>query len=478
MRRLGSPIQTELELNRPSTDSASLRRDDRSLGYAILAASLLLGVAIRLLIIRYGVEIADVEHAHGIANYFLSGKDPYRLPPFQSNYPPGALVVEAATLLVANVTALPFHAVFKLWSVAADVVVAYLLFLVLRAERRSARVAALWTSAFLLNPVAIIITAAHGQLDPITNCCCVASLVLLLKKPARRFGWSALALGLAISIKPNPALLLPIFASVRGLSWLQRMAYVVVAALPTGLLLLPFLVDDAPGVITNIVGYPGEYDFGFAAVLRGAWFLKTGSLWLPATVGPDLSATSRLAFLAVYVAVLAVGGGRVGLAKLVTIQYLAFQVFFSGLSAQYTVWIVPFAILAGDWFVIVYSIATAGSLVGFYLLFWPGILLGRLNTLNPLQASFGPLYLWAMLLAWLVDAVWFLRLGNAILRRYGAELTQMLIRLAKSRGQSLLRPDGPRPVLLALGVALFLVSVVPIAQILHFMLLALSPTPP
>jgi hypothetical protein len=426
---------------------------------------LLLGVVVRLFFILTGVEVADVAHLHDVGGYFLSGKNPYGLPPFQSNFPPVALGLEVVAILLSQVSHVPFYIVFKLWPLAADVGTGLLLFRLLQSTGQSSRRAAIWAGVFLLNPISVLVTAAHGQLDPVTNFLSLLALAFLVWNPKRWFGLSAASLGFAIAIKPNPALLLPIFATARGLSLRQRALYVVIACLPTGVTLAPFFIDNPNGVMGNVFTYAGEYDFGYAAVLRGAWLLKTGSTWLPGTVGDDITHAARLTFVAAYLMLLALGIGRLRLAQLVTIVYLLFQTLFSGLSAQYTVWIIPFAVLAGEPFVLGYTVATTASLLGFYLYFWPSILLGRLNAFDAFRPDFAPIYFVGMLFAWVTNATWLVQTVWARRR---------LLRFEISDASDLSRPGALRSLAALAGALAFLVSLVPIVRLIQFMVTALQ----
>jgi hypothetical protein len=193
--------------------------------------------------------------------------------------------------------------------------------------------------------------------------------------------------------------------------------------------------------------------------------LKTGSTWLPGTVGDDITHAARLTFVAAYVIVLALGIGRLRLAQLVTIVYLLFQTLFSGLSAQYTVWIIPFAVLAGEPLVLAYTVATTASLLGFYLYFWPSILLGRLNAFDAFRLDFAPIYFVGMLFAWVINATW-LVLTMWARRR--------LLRIEIDGVSDLSRPGALRSLAALAGAFAFLVSLVPIARLIQFMVTALQ----
>jgi hypothetical protein len=445
-------------------------------GLGLLGLGLVVGFAVRLWIILHGLEVADVEHLHNVGRYLLiEGKNPYSLPPFESNFPPVALFLEAGAILVSNATQIPFHIIFKLWPLASDLGCAVVIFVLLVRDGRGPRRAALWTWLYLLNPVSIIITADHGNLDPVTNFLAVLALALLTVRPGRWFGWSALSLGLAVAVKPNSILLMPFFAAARGLRFRQRVLYAIVTGLPTGLTLIPFFLNDAKGVIGNLAGYAGEYDFGFAAPLRAAWYMKATSFWLPGTVGLDLTSATRFTFLAAYAALWLLAAGRARPAQLAMVVYVLFYTLFAGLSAQYSVWVLPFAILAGDWFVILYSIAATCGLVGFYLVFWPDILLGQFNPYhNAPNPGFVPLYFWGTLAQWGASALWLVKAVADLFRptEIGAlRIRDGVVTFARAfRGTM----DWVRIDLAVVAMIAFLAALVPVAHSLQSMFRALG----
>jgi hypothetical protein len=438
----------------------------------ILAIAIVIGLVVRLWVILHGVEVADVQHLHGIGIYFLQGKNPYRLPPFESNFPPIALYLEAAAVLASNAIKVPFHVLFKFWPLAADLGTTLAIFLLLRKSGQSGRWAAIWAAIFILNPVSILITAAHGNLDPVTNFFSVLALTLMIWNPGRLFAWSALALGIAIGIKPNPVFLVPILACYGGLSFRQRAVFCVICALPAGLTFIPFFIDTPSGVIGNVLGYTGELDFGYAAIMRLLWFFKTGSLNLPGTIPTDLSVT-RLTFGAAYLAVLAYAAGRVHPARLAMLSYLLFYVLFTGLSAQYFVWIVPFAVIAGDWLVLAYSVWATLGLVGFYVYFWPPILFGDLFTLPDRLRTIAPFYFWSGVAMWSGNAVWLvIALRNLIFARPGSGGLDP--RASSSEGGRLRLQVGQlRPLAVAIALATFALSLIPVFRIVAVVVQAL-----
>ena|SRR5579859_1641394 len=445
------------------------RQSDRT-GWLILVVALVVGLALRLWVILHGVEVADVQHLHGIGRYFLEGKNPYRLPPFESNFPPIALYLEAAAVLASTATKIPFYVLFKFWPLASDLGTTLVIFFLLRQHGRSVRWAAIWASIFILNPVSILITAAHGNLDPVSNFFSVLALALIVWNPGRLFAWSALALGVAIGVKPNPVLLVPILAGYPGLSVRNRIAFCAVCALPAGLTFIPFFIDTPSGVIGNVFGYTGELDFGYAAIMRLLWYFKTGSLNLPGTVPMDLSIT-RLTFVAAYLALLAHATGRVHPARIVMLVYLLFYVLFSGLSAQYFVWIVPFAVIVGDWLVLAYSAWATIGLVGFYVFFWPPILFGDLFTLPDQLPRMAPFYFRSMVAMWGGNVVWLVVALRNLIFVEAEGPTPRTSPDAVGKAQKLV--DRLRPFAINIAGTIFAFSLIPVIRIVAFMIEAL-----
>lgn len=416
MNPSASSAATSVTSGYDATASTDVMSHRISPATVVLCLGLVLGLAIRVAVVLNSVEVADVQRMHEVGTVVLRGENPYLRPDFY-NYPPLWMYVEAGSVRLSQAINVPFQVVIKTWSVVADLAIGVLLYLVARQQGRSRLRAALWTWAYLLNPVSIVVTAAHGQFDSIPGFLSLLALALLVAKPSPRFPVSALALGLAFAIKPNPVLLLPFYAATQGLRLPQRVGYVTLACVPVALTFIPFVGASTNAMIRGVFGYSGVYDFGYAAVMRGAWMLKTGSYWLPGTVGQDFDQATKYSFGVLYVLLFVLFANRGGLAKTSTATYLLFLTAFTGISAQYYAWVLPFAVLAEDGMLFVYTVGASAAMVGFYLVFWPAILLGRWNMLDGIQRQFAPLYLSGNLLCWIVCAVW---------------LVVLVVRLAKS----------------------------------------------
>ena len=118
---------------------------------------------------------------------------------------------------------------------------------------------------------------------------------------------------------------------------------------PSALLLLPFALADLPALRRELLAYSGIADFGWTGLVRGVTWLATGDLARSeARFWPVASMVSKALFLAAWGAlVLATRRGWLALtpARACLATFVAFNVFYGALSAQYLLWVVPLAVL-------------------------------------------------------------------------------------------------------------------------------------
>lgn len=206
-----------------------------------LPVLLVLGIGIRLLLAPYTSWSPDVHAWATFAQEVAGGLDPYATRSF--SYPVGwADILGAVVRVLAHwadpagyqlalpalrdlasltrvtdwrVTTPAFTCAVKLPAIAADGAIGALLHAVVaprRGERAARRIAAAW----LLNPLAIFVSAVHGQFDSLAALLCLVALVLLAD--GRRFLAGA-ALALAVLTKAYPLVLaVPWAAVVAGIA--------------------------------------------------------------------------------------------------------------------------------------------------------------------------------------------------------------------------------------------------------------------
>lgn len=406
----------------------------------ILITGFILSILTRSILVINGKHIADVWHLWKMGEVTLAGLNPYLYLDFNV-YPPGALILEVFSILIENLTNLEFHLSIKLWPNLADLVSALLIYKYLIKTKTAPLKASLWSTFFLLNPVSIIISAAHGQLDAVVSLLVLLAVVFLTN--SKRY-LSALVFGLAVSIKPNPLVLLPAFLLNSNLFLLQKRNFLFLALAPLSLSLLPYLLEDPPIVLSRLLTYSGVYDFFYAAILKGIWYQINAQVNLPTQITAGLLSVSKYTFFAGMLFLLLLFSKGKDLIKLCLATYLLFFVFYFGNSAQYLIWVLPFAVLSKDKMVILYTFFATLALVGFYLFFGPDILLGKLPSPMPFQREFIYPYFLGNLGLWIVCFVWFIKTVSSQLREDFSKF-------------SLLHKK-----LLIFSIAIFLLSLIPI----------------
>ena len=283
-------------------------------------------------------------------------------------YPPVWVWVEAACEWLARTSGISFAVLVKLPVLAAELAIVALLAR-WGAERGGSARWAPWLYA--LHPVAVLISGFHGQFESL------ALLMVLLAARASERGRhdaAALALAAGIAVKSFPVLAVPVLMP-RVTGTAARLRFLALALLPVALLLVPYLAHDAGAVVRELFGYGGVADFGWIAVWRGARWLIEGTLgrgearhW-----GPLIPA-AKVVFLAAYAFVLVRRRGTGDAVVTILAVFAAFQAFYGALSAQYLLWVVPFAVLRPDRWLAFHGVAAVIGLVGFYLFLAPGVL--------------------------------------------------------------------------------------------------------
>lgn len=320
----------------------------------IAAAGLVLLIAllVRLVpavLLPRGAEY-DIESFRRVAETLLKGGTVYDSPLVAGRHPylPFQLYLIWGAGYVSNVGKLPFVFLVKLVPILADAALAALIFKIALNSGRTLASAFSLSLLYALNPIAILVSAYHGQFDGET--------VLLLalawyfyhfgRQDARRFGVSALMLGLAILNKSWPVIFLPI-VFFRLKSTKQRVAYALIAlATPvvfTAFYVIVFHQTPLPLLHRTLThaGVPGWW--GASALVSLTWHL-TG--W-----GKDLltwlAQYGRWFVIAGAVCVYWVTKRQRAIDALLTLL-LALYVLTSGFGLQWALWVVPVAILAGD----------------------------------------------------------------------------------------------------------------------------------
>ncbi len=319
-----------------------------------LAVAMAAGIALRLYIaVIAGLDPSQpVDFMYQFANAIqavLHHQDPLQLPNSQWHFLPAMAYVNVAEYQLGILVHLPWQFVGRAAPVIADIALIPLVGALAGAGRRR-RAAAL---QYALNPVVIMVSAIHGQLEPAGLAFGVGALLVALRvrkvatsqgaarsRDLARSRWRAqvngVLLGIAISANSWPALLIP--GLLRALP--DRRRRLEAMAWTAGIPLL-FLVTGPA-----IIGYPARYlgrDIRSLLITRGVigdWG------WTVLVIGgnQEISAAWGLAgtliLLAVLTAVMYLWR-RAHPVDLITAMALAFLAATNRLGSQYLAWPVP-----------------------------------------------------------------------------------------------------------------------------------------
>lgn len=414
----------------------------------IFFIAILISLLIRLSFILSGKHVGDIYLLYNMGVSLFNGLNPYLKLDFYS-YPPLAIYIQTLSVYLSSILHIPFMMVSKFFPNLADFLTAIIIYKFLTRSGTKLVVAACWSGLFLLNPLSIIISSAHGQLDSITNFFVILSIYLLQDKK-KYYYLSALALGLSISIKPNPVILLPFFLINLQGDLKIKLRYLALVSLPFILTLLPFATQNVFDILLKILGYTGVNDMSFSAVLRGIWYDSTGSINLPLT--KEFIDVGKINFLSFYL-FLFLYFSKKQLIRACLSVYLGYLIFNFAVSVQHLIWVIPLAILIKDRMLIFYLIFATLAALGFYLFFGQNILLGNLSNLEPFkkyiypQESFAHLYVIGNFLFWVFNIIW-------------------LLKIIKSEGREFSKFGRLRKNLIFLSLGFFALTFIPIFQLL------------
>ncbi len=362
---------------------------------------------LRLALREYGL---DVYGAVNVVQRFSEIEVGRRWP-----YPPAFFAwIEASNQL--TFTGLPFHGFIQIPAILADIAIAVLVqdFLGRRGFSERARVVA--AALVILGPAFAITSGWHGQIDSLAVLPAVAAVWLwdlpdwkdrgtaLGRHPGARALSVGLLIGAGAATKSVPIVALLVFA---GVLRSRREAVVLVAsgvAVPA-LLLTPFLIADGEGVRESLAysGLPGAG--GLSLVVQPG--LATSWIEGPLT-GISLSGASQLLRdwggpllgVALIVTALFVRRYRVPPASASALIWLVVMTLSSGFFPHYTVWALPFLLMAG--MLRTALAAQALVLVAVPVVYWVNV---------PGEVE---IYVIAMLFLWLLFALATLRLGREV----------------------------------------------------------------
>jgi hypothetical protein len=319
---------------------------------AIAGLLLLIALLVRLIpavLLPRGAEY-DIDSFRRVAETLLGGGTVYDSPLVAGRHPylPFQLYLIWGAGYISAVLRLPFVFVVKLAPILADAALAALIFKIAIKSGQALAAAFGLGLLYALNPISILVSAYHGQFDAETLLLLVLAWYFwyFANQDARYLAGSAFILGLAILNKSWAALFLPI-VFFRLTSMKQRVAYALIAVVTpvvfTALYIVAF--HDSPYLLLDRAlthaGVPGWW--GASAVASLIWRL-TG---MGQGVVSWLGQYGRWLVLVGAACVYWITRRQPAMDAWVTLLVVLY-VLTSGFGLQWALWVVPFAILAGD----------------------------------------------------------------------------------------------------------------------------------
>ncbi|HEX9056066.1 MAG TPA: glycosyltransferase 87 family protein [Ktedonobacterales bacterium] len=302
---------------------------------------------------------------YDIASYRMQAETVFRhiniylYPPADNRYPypPVWIWIIAALQWLSTALSVRFEAMAKLPAVLGDLAIVGVLYLYAR-ERVGAGWRALIPPAlFAFNPLAILISAGHGQFDALVVLFVLLAVHLRGPHADRHVVWSALALGMAIALKGYPVLVLP-YLTLTVASWRKRL---VVAALSFAPVLVSFVVYAAvfgytERMVTSVLRYRSSPIFGWIAVSADSpWFKRVNNVQ---------TAHAMHVALALLIVVIPLLLMRARPAAAISFVFCAFYATTLSMAPQYLLWAVPFLCVAAPvGMLVLTAIAFPASLV-------------------------------------------------------------------------------------------------------------------
>jgi hypothetical protein len=373
---------------------------------------ILTAVGLRLVLAWvFGTEAADLAQYRWMANILLNNENIYKTAGLY-HYTPIPMFLPAWSEQLAQALKLPFHFVVKWPMILADAGIALLLWD--QAQKRGLPHAALWIGlAYAINPVSLLTTSFHGSYSVLPAFFVLLAYYLVSFLPAKEYyRFSGLSLGMAIGLRGYPALFLPFFLIKMDLNRRQKAVFLLAAILPSAITITPFLLVNFQAVWQSVFAYSGVADYGWIAILRAISELTIGNRYLPGTLMMDLLNLSKWLFLVLFSLLTFLfwrKQTRFSLLSGILATQLLFFGFYGGISSQYLVWAVPFALLVGTGWEKAFTWSAFASMVSFYLYYFSAILFGDLpvqwQDLNPAVMPFYLLFnlvFWGICIAWLV----------------------------------------------------------------------------
>ena len=378
---------------RPSPSAAENPRSKAALGALAIGA---LGMALRCAISAVSIGANDILFWEDFARtarergvlWMYTNIPMWNHPPLMGKLAPGLLRLSV-------LTGLRFPVAFKLAPMAADALCLVLLWKIWRRRSADAFAPLAAVAIFSLSPDAMLVSAYHGNTDPLVGMFILAACYFVEEKAS--FFWAGVALAAAVNVKLIPLLLVPVFlANVRR--WPD--AFRFAGGLCVGIIpFVPVLLRVGSSFYTTAITYNSNFDnWGIPFFVRMA---EENPEWVGAAgrVHAAVAASGRYLVAATILALCAWSRWRRPLStyQLAAGGLAAFLFLGPGFGVQYTAILGPVLVAASLGWGLWYALSAGAFIASVYYLFWTreALVASWFSTAFPYPAP------WIGLIAWL-----------------------------------------------------------------------------
>jgi hypothetical protein len=376
---------------------------------ALVLGAIVVGAFLRFHGAMVSGEVGDVVAYRNHVEVLRHGDSVYRQTAIYP-YFPGWLDLEWASWLVSEYLKVPFGTIIHLLVVAADVLTCFAIWWTATLVGGPAR--GRWAAAiYAVNPIAIVISGYHGQIEAIPTFLTVLAAGLIARRKSP--GLVGVLVGAAIAVKPHPTLLVPVFLRAQKLTLQQRIILLGAIVLALGAIVVVSVGTESLRAIQSVLGYGGGSDQGIGGLLRGLWLYRAHNLFLPGDFGQTLGKNTRWLALALMTLSWLLTWKQ-SVARSSAAVFLAFLAVFGAISTQYLLWPLAWLLLSDVALIwsVIYGVGVTIGAIGYYLVYWPQIILGSAGNGGPWPA-FATTYVEGEVISWVtILVVFFVTIGR------------------------------------------------------------------
>jgi len=320
------------------------------------------------------------------------------------NYAPTYAYIIHFVNQISQIASIPLSTLVKVPVIIFNVLVAVLLYRLVKRNKQRKKEAFRVISSFLYNPILILVTAYGAQFDMI------AIYFLLLYyylDSVTKNRFRHLIYGFSIAVKQ--VTVFPIVFLMLSQKGTKKLQFLVMSSIPFIVLISPYFFGAIEPIMRSVFSYKGVWAlWGYTRIIQ--YFTTLFGLFelqffLHAYLGKVMVVVLFAAMFYFFNKF-----KKISMLEGILISFLFFFVLGPGFGTQYLVWMLPFAVLFKNNYYYVYSFL--GTFVAFFFYYGSG--LGNLIYREIIAYSlFGPML-------WLFSMYWLWRMYKEINKRHQA----------------------------------------------------------